>query len=55
VALLEDVGPDLETIPDLPLDRVTAAIELRVDVLDDDGLRRLAHPASFPSEPPTIS
>jgi hypothetical protein len=35
VAVFEDVGGDLEAISHLALDRITAAIELRSEVLDD--------------------
>src|SRR5690606_4287983 len=36
VAFAEDVGPDLQNVADLALHRISAVVDLRPDVLDDD-------------------
>jgi hypothetical protein len=40
VAVLEDVGGDLEDRADLALDRIASAVDGRLDALDDDRAAR---------------
>src|SRR5262249_23038191 len=40
VAVAEDIGPDFEQIADDALDRIAAAVDLRVDGFDDDAIAR---------------